>query len=147
MKRIGTLVIATRNKHKVDEIKAMLADVSVTIKDLTEFPSCPDVVEDGATLEENALKKARVVHRHTKLPKIADDAGLEVYYLRGEPGVYAARYAGENVSYADNNRLLLQKLRQVPVRKRQARFRAVLALVASGIEKTVEGVCEGTILF
>lgn len=147
MKKIDTLVLATRNKHKVEEISAMLAGLSITVKDLSQFPSCPDVVEDGETLEENALKKARAAFEHTNLPVIADDTGLEVYYLLGEPGVYSARYAGETATYEDNNRLLLRKLNQVPERRRQARFRAVIALVGPGFSKTVEGICEGKILF
>ena len=147
MKKIDTLVLATRNKHKVEEISAMLAGLSITVKDLSQFPSSPDVVEDGETLEENALKKARAAFEHTNLPVIADDTGLEVYYLLGEPGVYSARYAGETATYEDNNRLLLRKLNQVPERRRQARFRAVIALVGPGFSKTVEGICEGKILF
>lgn len=147
MKKIDTLVLATRNKHKVEEIRAMLYGLSISVKDLSQFPSCPDVVEDGETLEENALKKARAAFEHTNLPVIADDTGLEVYYLLGEPGVYSARYAGSTATYADNNRLLLRKLNQVPERRRQARFRAVIALVGPGFSKTVEGICEGKILF
>lgn len=141
-----TIVIATRNPHKTEEIRAMLAGLPVTVRDLREFPDCPDVVEDGETLEENALKKARVAFRCTGLPVIADDTGLEVYYLLGAPGVYSARYAGESASYADNNAKLLREMTQVPARKRQARFRCVIALVARDGEQLFEGKVEGSIL-
>ncbi len=145
--RIEELVIATRNAHKVKEIRSMLADLSIGIKDLRDFPDCPEVEEDGETLEQNALKKARAAHAHTGGPVIADDTGLEVYYLLGEPGVFSARYAGPSATYEDNNRKLLLRLTQVPERKRHARFRCVIALVGPGEERTFEGVVEGRIGF
>lgn len=141
------LVIASRNAHKIQEIRAMLSDLAVELLDLTGFTSCSDVVEDQPTLEGNALKKARAAFACTGIPSFADDSGLEVYYLLGEPGVYSARYAGENVTYADNNRLLVEKLRGVPDRRRHARFRTVIALVGIGTPVTVEGICEGKIVF
>ena len=144
--KIDTLVIATRNPHKTEEIRAMVEGLGITVRDLTEFDNCPDVEEDGATLEANALKKALAAQRCTGLPVIADDTGLEVYYLLGAPGVYSARYAGEDATYADNNRKLLQSMRQVPARKRQARFRCVVAFVAKGQEQLFEGKVEGDIL-
>jgi XTP/dITP diphosphohydrolase len=144
--KYDSIVVATRNPHKVEEIRAMLAELPVTVRDLRDFPDCPDVVEDGDTLEANALKKARAAHRCTGLPVIADDTGLEVYYLLGAPGVYSARYAGENATYEDNNRKLLREMTQVPARKRQARFRCVIALVAGDGEQLFEGKVEGVIL-
>lgn len=144
--KIETLVIATRNPHKTEEIRAMLEGLGITVRDLTEFEHCPEVVEDGVTLEANALKKAREAHRCTGLPVIADDTGLEVYYLLGAPGVYSARYAGEDATYDDNNSKLLRLMRQVPVRKRQARFRCVVAFVGNGREDLFEGKVEGDIL-
>jgi XTP/dITP diphosphohydrolase len=143
---IDTLVIATRNPHKTEEIKAMLTDLPITIRDLREFGNCPEVEEDGRTLEENALKKALAAHRCTGLPVIADDTGLEVYYLLGEPGVRSARYSGENASYDDNNHQLLKRMTQVPARKRQARFRCVVAFVSKDSEQLFEGKVEGDIL-
>ena len=142
---IDTVVIATRNRHKTREIAEMLKDLPITVKDLGDFPNCPEVEEDGDTLEANALKKARSAHAHTRLPVIADDTGLEVYYLLGEPGVYSARYAGDDASYDDNNRKLLTRMIQVPSRKRQARFRCVVAFVIHAHEKTFEGIIEGHI--
>ncbi len=144
--KFDTIVVATRNVHKVEEIRAMLAGLPVAVKDLREFPDCPEVEEDGETLEENALKKARVAFQCTGLPVIADDTGLEVYYLLGAPGVYSARYAGEDATYADNNRKLLKAMTQVPARRRQARFRCVVALVSRSGEQLFEGKVEGDIL-
>lgn len=145
--KFDTIVVATRNAHKAEEIRAMLAGLPVTVKDLRDFPDCPEVDEDGETLDENALKKARVAHQCTGLPVIADDTGLEVYYLLGAPGIYSARYAGESATYADNNRKLIKTMTQVPSRKRQARFRCVVALVAKGSEQLFEGKVEGDILY
>lgn len=141
-----TIVVASRNPHKAEEIRALLSGLSVTVKDLRDFPDCPEVIEDGETLEENALKKARTAFRCTGLPVIADDTGLEVYYLLGAPGIYSARYAGENASYADNNRKLLKEMTQVPARRRQARFRCVIALADRSGEHLFEGKVEGSIL-
>ena len=141
-----TIVVASRNPHKAEEIRALLAGLSITVKDLRDFPDCPEVIEDGETLEENALKKARSAFRCTGLPVIADDTGLEVYYLLGAPGIYSARYAGENASYEDNNRKLLKEMTQVPARRRQGRFRCVIALADKSGEQMFEGKVEGSIL-
>jgi XTP/dITP diphosphohydrolase len=146
------LVLATENKDKAREIKELLADIAMPvgifeILDLNSFPGCPEVNEDGKTLQENALKKAREIFRHAKVLTLADDTGLEVYYLLGAPGVFSSRYAGEDVTYEDNRRKLLRELKGVPPRKRYSRFRCVMALVGNGIEETVEGVVEGKILF
>ncbi|MCB2203102.1 RdgB/HAM1 family non-canonical purine NTP pyrophosphatase [bacterium] len=144
--KFDTLVLATRNPHKTEELRAMLEGLPITIRDLTEFPDCPEVEEDGKTLEANALKKALAAHKCTGLPVIADDTGLEVYYLLGAPGVYSARYAGEDATYADNNEKLLGAMRQVPPRRRDARFRCVIALVGHRMEEYFEGKVEGDIL-
>lgn len=144
--KFDTIVVATRNPHKAQEIRAMFAGLPVAIKDLRDFPDCPEVDEDGETLEDNALKKARTAHRCTGLPAIADDTGLEVYYLLNAPGVYSARYAGENATYGDNNRKLIREMTQVPARRRQARFRCLVALAANGGEELFEGKVEGGIL-
>jgi XTP/dITP diphosphohydrolase len=140
------LVLATRNPDKVKEITFILKEINIEILDLNRFPNCPDVVEDGETLRDNALKKAREVFHHTKILTLADDTGLEVDYLLGAPGVYSSRYAGENATYADNVKKLLKALHAVPPRKRGARFKCVMALVGQGIEKVVEGIVEGKIL-
>lgn len=103
------LVLATRNGHKIEEIKAILGDLPLEILTLNDFPGCPPFLEDGRTLEENSLKKALAVHQFTNFPSLADDSGLEVFYLRGKPGVYSARYAGENATDEENNEKLDRK--------------------------------------
>ena len=92
-----SLVLATRNRHKVDELSAMLAGLPVRLLSFRDFPEMPEVVEDGETLEANAVKKAREVAEFTGLPALADDTGLEVEALGGAPGVRSARYAGETL--------------------------------------------------
>jgi XTP/dITP diphosphohydrolase len=123
------IVLATRNRHKGAELAALLGDLGITIRTLDEFPHVPEVVEDGATCEANATKKAREVAAATGLPAVADDTGLEVDALNGRPGVYAARYAGEHATYEDNCRKLIRELHGVPPMQRTARFITVAALV------------------
>ncbi|MDD5101455.1 MAG: XTP/dITP diphosphatase [Endomicrobiaceae bacterium] len=126
--KIDEIILATGNKHKVLEIKDILKDLSIKIKPMTEFDNYPEVVEDGNTLEENAIKKAVEVAKFFNKWAIADDTGLEVDYLNGAPGVYSSRYAGEDCSYDDNNQKLLKALIDVPLEKRKAKFRCVIAL-------------------
>ena len=99
---IRELVLATRNRHKAQELASLLSDLGISIRTMDAFPQMPDVIEDGKTCEANAIKKARAVSRATGLLAVADDTGLEVDALGGQPGVYAARYAGEHVTYEDN---------------------------------------------
>ena len=141
------LVIATRNDDKVRELKALLADMDVEILSLADYnPDAPRVIEDGATLEENAIKKATSAFSFTKEVSIADDSGLEVDALGGKPGVLSSRFGGEDATYADNNRKLLQLLRGVPPHKRGARFRCCVAIASQdGKVEVVEGTCEGKI--
>jgi XTP/dITP diphosphohydrolase len=143
---IRELVLATRNQHKVEELVALLRDLGVTIRTLDEFPDVPDVVEDGDTCEANAVKKARAIAEFTGLPAVADDTGLEVDALGGRPGVYAARYAGEDATYEDNCRKLLQELIDVPRERRAARFLTVAAIaLPSGEIRVAQGTLEGAI--
>ena len=140
------LVLATNNEDKIREIKHLLDDLPVTVLTRDDFLEFPDVEETGATLEENALLKARAIAKFCDLPALADDSGLEVDALNGAPGVYSSRYAGEDCTYADNNRKLIQQLQGVPHEKRTARFRCVIAIDwADGTTDTVEGVAEGYI--
>ena len=140
------LVIATNNKHKLAEISSILEGLAVKIIPLSDFKGIPEVVEDGETLEENALKKARTIAKKTKRWALADDSGLEVPYLNNEPGVYSARWAGPHCSYIDNNLKLLRSLEGVPKARRKARFRTVIALSdPAGRAVTVEGRIEGLI--
>lgn len=141
------IVLATQNQDKVKEIYALLHDLDLEILTLEEFPEAPDVIEDGETLEDNALKKAREIAEYTKMSAVADDTGLEVDYLDGRPGVFSSRYAGENASYADNVKKLLTELKEVPWEKRGAQFRCAVALYnfANRETRIVAGVCRGII--
>jgi XTP/dITP diphosphohydrolase len=122
------IVVATRNRDKAREIVAMLAGLDVQVVTMEAYADAPATVEDGDTLEANAWKKAREAREHSGCSALADDTGLEVDALDGAPGVFAARYAGENATYADNCRKLLAALEGVPAHKRVARFRTVMAL-------------------
>jgi len=141
-----TLLLATRNRDKVREIAAKLAHLNIKVKSFRDFPHLPEVVEDGETLEANALKKAREGFQATGIPTLADDTGLEVSALGGEPGVYSSRYAGENVSYADNRRKLLMEMENVSDNMRQAAFRTVVTIYDKKGYEQVEGICEGVII-
>ncbi|MEW5798194.1 MAG: RdgB/HAM1 family non-canonical purine NTP pyrophosphatase [Bacteroidota bacterium] len=143
---MNKLLLATNNKHKVEEISHLLADLQWDILSLREVPNAPVTDEDQPTIEGNALKKAREAFRSTGILSLADDTGLECYFLELNPGVVSARYAGEKASYADNNKKLLRALKGVPPRHRNARFRTVVAIVGKNIEKIFEGRVEGRIL-
>lgn len=138
------LLIATRNRHKLGEIRAILDVPHLELASSLDFPAIPDVVEDGATLEANAVKKAVELHRATGLWTIADDSGVEVDALGGAPGVHSARYAGEPCNHAHNIAKMLAALGNRP--DRTARFRCVMALAGPGFPpQTVEGRIEGRI--
>ena len=125
---------------------SMLKDLGVQVRSLAEFDGAPEVVEDGSTYEENALKKARSAAAFTGKPSLADDTGLEVEALDGRPGIHAARFAGEQCSFQDNITKLLALLKGVPRERRGARFVCVLAFVApDGREELVHGELEGRI--
>ncbi|AVX19829.1 MULTISPECIES: XTP/dITP diphosphatase [Carboxydocella] len=145
---MGKLVIATGNKGKLEEIKALLAGTDWEIKSLTDFPHLPEVVEDELTFEGNARKKALEIARATGCWALADDSGLEVAALGGAPGVHSARYAGEVKDDARNNAKLLEELAGVPFSDREARFRCVMALAhpERGVVAVTEGSCPGIIL-
>jgi len=140
------LVLATRNRHKGNELASLLADLPVRIRTMDEFPDVPDVVEDGDTCEANAIKKARAVSDATGLMAVADDTGLEVDALDGRPGVYAARYAGPQATYEDNCRKLLGEMAGVPLDRRTARFVTVAAVaLPSQTVEVMTGRLEGLI--
>jgi XTP/dITP diphosphohydrolase len=122
------LCLATRNPHKVLEIRAVLGDLDVDIRTAADDPDAPDVDEDRPTLEGNAEKKARWIAAHSGFTSLADDTGLEVDALHGAPGVLSARYAGPGCTFADNNRRLLRELADIPPERRTARFRCVIAI-------------------
>nr|WP_092075077.1 XTP/dITP diphosphatase [Dendrosporobacter quercicolus]NSL50044.1 XTP/dITP diphosphatase [Dendrosporobacter quercicolus DSM 1736]SDN31143.1 XTP/dITP diphosphohydrolase [Dendrosporobacter quercicolus] len=141
------IVIASKNAGKVAEIAAALQHLPVRIVSLAELGDVPEAVENGADFSENALIKARFYAASTGKACLADDSGLEVDALGGEPGVYSARYAGETATDAQNNAKLLTKLKGVADEKRTARFRCVLAFVDTDKQTiTAQGVCEGEIL-
>jgi len=143
------LHVATGNTHKLDELRHALeaAFGPVELRGLRDFPELPEPVEDGATLEENALIKARALHRHAGGLCVADDTGLMVDALDGAPGVFSARWAGEGCSYADNVRKMCREIAFVPPAGRQARFETVLAVLEpEGRETLLRGVCHGVIL-
>ena len=140
-------VLATFNRDKARELEALLAGAGITLRTLAEFPDARSPAEDGETLLENARIKARAALAATGLPAIADDTGLEVEVLGGEPGIHAARFAGPGATYDDNVRLLLDRMKGVAPEQRGARFRTMcVALFPDGREVIGEGVLEGWIL-
>lgn len=139
-------VLATANPDKAAEIAAVLRDAGAPIELIERSAEIPDVAETGATLEENARLKAVEVSTWTGMPAIADDTGLEVDALGGAPGVFSARFAGEDATYADNVNLLLERLATVDVGSRGARFSTVaIARWPDGREVAAIGSVEGTI--
>lgn len=140
------IVLATRNQHKKQELVALLRGLDITIRTLDDFPEAPEVIEDGDTCEANAMKKAVEIAQYTGLTAVADDTGLEVDALGGRPGVFAARYAGEQATYEDNCRKLLQDLRGVPAERRSGRFVTVAAIATpEGKRLSAKGLLEGVI--
>ena len=143
---LNQIVLATRNPDKGRELGALLGGIGIRIRTLEDFPSAPEVEEDGTTCEANAIKKAREIARATRIPALADDTGLEVEALEGRPGVYAARYAGEHATYEDNCRKLLLELAGVPPVNRRARFLTVAAIAfPSGDVHVTQGILNGVI--
>jgi len=142
------IVVATRNKGKVREIRDALKGLNLRIRSLSDFPDVPEVEEDGKSFVENALKKARFYSQYLGKLTIADDSGLEVDSLNGLPGIRSARYAGERASAEENNQKLLREIRDVPISKRGARFKCIIAVRSpDGREAIAEGSCKGRIGF
>ena len=143
------IIFATGNEHKMIEIRQILEDLGMPVISMKEVGVDPEIIEDGTTFEENALIKAREVAK--LLPNdivLADDSGLEVDALNKEPGIYSARYAGENTSYEIKNQLILDRVKDVPEEKRTARFAcAVAAVFPDGTEKVVRENMEGRIAY
>ena len=140
------LVLATRNPKKIEEIKPLLGDLPVRILSLRDFPEIPETAETGATFAENAESKARAAAHATGRIALADDSGLEVDALGGQPGVYSNRFAGPAASDRDKYMHVLELLEGVPDKQRTARFRAAVAVsTPDGETVVVEGTCEGGI--
>ncbi len=141
------LIVASRNKGKIAEIKELLADLPYKVTSLLDYPNLPDVVEDGKTYKENALKKAVEIAKRTGKLTMSDDSGLEVKALGNAPGIYSARFAGEGASEADRNKKLFDMLKGFPMDQRHARYRCVIAFVdGKGREIGItQGTCGGYI--
>lgn len=144
--KIGKIVFATGNKGKIKEIQMILADLGVEVITMKEAGIVIDIEENGQTYEENALIKARAVAEHTDYIVMADDSGLEIDYLNNEPGIYSARYMGEDTSYRIKNANLIERLEGVADEERTARFVcAIAAVFPDGKEVTTRGIIEGRI--
>ena len=139
------IVLATHNKDKQVELSKALNSKDVNILSLEDFPEIGEIIEDGETLKDNALIKAREVYKITGLPSISDDTGLEVDALNGDPGVFSARYAGENCSYSDNVNKILKNMSKIPLDLRGAQFKTVMAFVSEKMELVSEGSVKGLI--
>ena len=140
------IVFASRNRGKIKEIQALLTDSGMTLHSLEDYPDLPEIQEDGKSFLENALKKARTIAELTGEVVLADDSGLEVEALHGAPGIYSARYAGEEGDDGKNNLKLLTDLRGVPPAGREAVFRCVLVLCRpDGRYQAFDGSWEGRI--
>jgi len=144
MKLDRPLVLATKNRGKVSEFKDLFKGFDFGVKSLNDFGPIPPVIEDGETFEDNAVKKAQFTAKVLGLPAIADDSGLTVKALRGEPGVFSARYAGEGATDEANNIKLLRAMKGIE--QREAAFICILAIaVPRGPALIYEGTCEGLI--
>lgn len=143
MKKPETIFLASGNPHKIEELRQLLESLQIQIRSTRDLDDAEEVEEDQPDLAGNALKKARYWFDKTGLPSLSDDTGLEVDALNGAPGVYSARYAGEDVTYAENVEKLLRELEDKTDRK--ARFRTVIVYVTDQGEELFEGVCEGVI--
>lgn len=141
------IVLATGNKNKIREIKEKFSSIDkLDISSLEELNNIPEIDENASTFEGNALIKAKAICSFTGFPAMADDSGLVIDALNGEPGVYSARYGGANLSDIEKNRLVLSKMKDVPEGKRSARFICAIALAfPDGKTYTSHGVCQGRI--
>ncbi len=140
------LFLATGNQHKIEEMKKMLTDTDIEVLSKNDIDNLPEVIEDQDTFIGNSLKKAREIAEYVGLATIADDSGLVVEALGGRPGVYSARFAGEDATDQANNQKLLKLLKDLPEEERQAYFICAMAFVSpEGEEHTVIGKCHGYI--
>ncbi|MCA1025263.1 XTP/dITP diphosphatase [Cytobacillus kochii] len=145
---MSEIIIATKNKGKAEEFKKMFAPLGYEVKTLHDYPDMPDVEETGTTFEANAVLKAEEISRLMNRPVIADDSGLSIDALEGRPGIFSARYAGEDKNDEANIDKVLEEMKHVPEEKRDARFYCALAVAIPGKKTyTVSGTCEGKILY
>jgi XTP/dITP diphosphohydrolase len=142
------LVIATKNKKKLKEIEEILHDFHLKIESLSDYASCPGIIENGRTFQENAIKKAVKTAEFTKQLTLGEDSGLMVDALGGAPGLYSARFAGKDKDDEKNNQKLLKMLGDLPLSKRKASYVCAVALAnADGLIGVVQGQCAGLIGF
>ncbi len=139
------LVVATKNIHKLNEIKELLKSYRINIFSLLDFKNYPEIKETGKSFYENAYLKARSINKYTMLPTLADDSGLEVEALNNKPGIFSARYAGENASDFKRIKKLLKEMKDIPFEKRKARFVCCMVLIDGRRVFNVTGFCEGFI--
>lgn len=140
------LVIATTNKGKLREIKELLKDFDLKITSLADYPDAPEVIEDGKTFAQNALKKAATIAMYTGKLTMGEDSGLQVKALNNQPGIYSARFSGEKATDEKNNQKLLRSLKGVPTEERQCCYRCYVALVdGEQIIDVVNGRCGGLV--
>ena len=143
-----SVIIATKNAGKAKDFEKILQPYGVTVKTLLDFPQIEDVEETGKTFEENAILKAEAISKKFNTMVIADDSGVMIDALDGRPGVFSARYAGEDKSDEANNDKVLEEMMDVPEKDRGAQFYCAIAAAQPGKSTiTVNGVCEGSILF
>lgn len=144
---INEVLIATNNEGKVRDFEALFLPLGVTVRSLKDMPEYIEIEETGVTFEENAILKAEGAAKLLQMPVIADDSGLEIDALNGEPGVYSARYAGDHDDEANIDKVL-SKMKDIPRAERTGRFVCVLAIAGPNIPtQTFEGTCEGSILY
>jgi len=140
------IVIASANNHKVSEISIKIQPFFDQILSLADFPEIGEIIEDGNTIEENSFIKSKAAFEYTKIASVADDTILEVDALNGDPGLFTARYAGENATYEENMTKLLEQLDGIEDSARTARFRTIISYVNGEDDFHVEGIIEGKIL-
>ena len=140
------IVIASANNHKVSEISIKIQPFFDQILSLADFPEIGEIIEDGNTIEENSFIKSKAAFEYTKIASVADDTILEVDALNGDPGLFTARYAGENATYEENMTKLLKQLDGIEDSARTARFRTIISYVNGVDDFHVEGIIEGKIL-
>ena len=139
------IVLATHNLDKCKELQKLFNNTNIKVYTLQDFPEIGDIIEDGDTLKENAFIKSRTVYNLTKIPTVSDDTGLFVDVLNGEPGIFAARYAGEGCSYSDNVNKLLIEMKNIDISLRTATFKTVVTYVSKELELVAEGSVKGII--
>lgn len=139
------IILATHNLDKCKELQQSFNNLDIKIYTLQDFPEIGEIIEDGSTLEENAFIKSKTVFNITNIPSISDDTGLFINALNGEPGIFSARYAGENCSYSDNINKVLINMENIDNSLRKATFKTVVTYIDKDLELVAEGSVQGTI--